>query len=102
MLKIKDSGAVITGGRGKIGMALARYWKAGGGRVVLADVVETDLEKAREELGPETVTVVCDVTRVFLSVRECLERMVNHGCRGLICLISSTSTADCDWGPGGS
>ena len=27
---------------------------------------------------------------VFLTVRECSERMINHGCRGLICLISST------------
>ena len=154
MLEIKDSVAVITGGSGGIGMALARYWKGQGGRVVLADVVETALEKAREELGPETVTVVGDVTReddcarladtaierfgkinlvapfagiildgllvstdretgkvnkkmslatfqkvidinltgVFLTVRECVERMVNHGCRGLVCLISSTGS----------
>jgi 3-oxoacyl-[acyl-carrier protein] reductase len=29
---------------------------------------------------------------VFLTVRECAERMVNHGCKGLICLISSTGS----------
>jgi 3-oxoacyl-[acyl-carrier protein] reductase len=29
---------------------------------------------------------------VFLTVRECSERMINHGCRGLICLISSTGS----------
>ncbi len=154
MLDIKDSVAVITGGGGGIGLALARYWTAGGGRVVLADVAEAALEKARAELGPETVTVVCDVTKeddcarladtaidrfgkinlvapfagiildgllvstdretgrvtkkmslgtfqkvidinltgVFLTVRECVERMINHACRGLICLISSTGS----------
>ncbi len=29
---------------------------------------------------------------VFLTVRECSERMINHGCRGLICLVSSTGS----------
>lgn len=29
---------------------------------------------------------------VFLTVRECSERMINHQCRGLICLISSTGS----------
>jgi 3-oxoacyl-[acyl-carrier protein] reductase len=31
-----------------------------------------------------------NLTGVFLTVRECAERMVNHRCRGLICLVSST------------
>jgi 3-oxoacyl-[acyl-carrier protein] reductase len=29
---------------------------------------------------------------VFLTVRECAEHMIKHGCRGLICLISSTGS----------
>jgi 3-oxoacyl-[acyl-carrier protein] reductase len=29
---------------------------------------------------------------VFLTVRECAERMINHHCKGLICLISSTGS----------
>lgn len=33
-----------------------------------------------------------NLTGVFLTVRECAERMINHGCRGLICLISSTGS----------
>lgn len=33
-----------------------------------------------------------NLTGVFLTVRECAERMVNHNCRGLICLISSTGS----------
>jgi 3-oxoacyl-[acyl-carrier protein] reductase len=154
MLEIKDAVAVITGGSGGIGMALAQYWAARQGKLVLADVAEDALAGAKEKLGGDVVTVVCDVTReedcaaladtaikafgqinlvapfagiimdglmvstdretgkvnrkmpletfqkvidinltgVFLTVRECTERMINHQCRGLICLISSTGS----------
>ena len=33
-----------------------------------------------------------NLTGVFLTVRECLERMINNNCKGLICLISSTGS----------
>jgi 3-oxoacyl-[acyl-carrier protein] reductase len=33
-----------------------------------------------------------NLTGVFLTVRECAERMINHHCRGLICLVSSTGS----------
>jgi 3-oxoacyl-[acyl-carrier protein] reductase len=33
-----------------------------------------------------------NLTGVFLTVRECAERMINHNCRGLICLVSSTGS----------
>lgn len=154
MLKIKDAVAVITGGTGGIGMALARYWLSKEGKVVLADVVKEALEKAGKELEGDVLTNVCDITKeedcarladlaierfgainliapfagiirdglflstdretgrvnkkmsladfsdvvdinlngVFLTVRECAERMINHRCRGLICLISSTGS----------
>lgn len=151
MLEIRDSVAVITGGAGGIGMALAKYWLSGGGKVVLADVVKEALEKAEAELEGDMATMTCDITKeedcgrladlaierfgkinlvapfagiikdglllstdretgkvnrkmsledfrnvvdinltgVFLTIRECAERMINHRCRGLICLISS-------------
>jgi 3-oxoacyl-[acyl-carrier protein] reductase len=157
MLEIKDSVAVITGGGGGIGLALAEYWVANGGKVVLGDVSADLLEGASQKiklLGGEAVTVAGNVTReedcakladaaiasygkinlvapfagiikdglmlatdrdtgkvkgkmslenfqkvidinltgVFLTVRECAERMINHHCRGLICLISSTGS----------
>lgn len=154
MLEITGSVAVITGGSGGIGMALAQYWLSQGGKVVLADVAEEALARAAIELGGEVATVVCDITKeddcakladtviekfgqinlvapfagiirdrmmvspdretgkvskkmslddfqkvidvnltgVFLTVRECAERMINHNCRGLICLISSASS----------
>lgn len=154
MLEIKDSVAVVTGGSGGIGMALAKYWVSNGGKVVLADVIEGALAKAEAELGDDAVSVLCDVTKeddcanladtaierfgkinmvapfagiimdglmistdketgkvkrkmpldafqkvidinltgVFLTVRECSERMINNDCRGLICLVSSVGS----------
>jgi 3-oxoacyl-[acyl-carrier protein] reductase len=154
MLEIMDSVAVITGGGSGIGLALASYWVARGGKVVLADVAEEPLKEAKERLGGNTAAVVCNVTQesecariadeaierfgkinlvapfagiikdglllstdretgkvnkkmsleqfqkvidinltgVFLTVRECAERMINHNCRGLICLVSSTGS----------
>jgi 3-oxoacyl-[acyl-carrier protein] reductase len=151
MLEIRDSVAVITGGAGGIGLALAKYWLSEGGKLVLADVAKDALEKAVAELGGAVATMICDTTKeedcgrladlaierfgkinlvapfagiirdglllltdretgrvnrkmslenfkdvvdinltgVFLTIRECAERMVNHYCRGLICLISS-------------
>lgn len=154
MLDIKDSVAVITGGSGGIGKALAQHWLEKGGKVVIADIAETALQKAKEELGGDTEIFVCDVTKeednaalaafaiekfgkinlvapfagiikdgmmvspdretgkvtrkmeladfqkvvdinltgVFLTVRECSEQMINHDCKGLICLVSSTGS----------
>lgn len=154
MLEIKDSVAVITGGASGIGLALAKYWLANGGKVVLGDIAEEALEKTAASLAGDVATAVVNVTReedcarlaetaiekfgkinlvapfagiikdglmispdketgkitrkmsladfqsvidinltgVFLTVRECAERMVNHDCHGLICLISSTGS----------
>jgi 3-oxoacyl-[acyl-carrier protein] reductase len=155
MLEIKNSVAVITGGSGGIGMALAKYWVGHDGKVVLADI-ETALEAASDQiqaLGREVAIFSCNVTNeedcgkladfavekfgrinlvapfagiikdglmvatdskgkvamkmsldqfqsvininltgVFLTVRECVERMINNRDKGLICLISSTGS----------
>ncbi|SDO37786.1 SDR family NAD(P)-dependent oxidoreductase [Desulforhopalus singaporensis] len=154
MLDIQGAVAVITGGSGGIGLALARHWIASGGKVVIADIDGDALGRAQEQLGDDAVTFVCDVTSeedngalaefaikqygrinlvapfagiikdgmmvsvdresgkvtskmpledfkkvidinltgVFLTVRECVEQMVNHECRGLVCLVSSTGS----------
>lgn len=157
MLEIKDSVAVITGGGGGIGFALAEHWVKKGGKVVLGDISEellAEAEKKIQKLGGEVATVLCNVTveddcsrladvaiekfgaihlvapfagiikdglflntdretgkvkkkmpyetfksvvdinlnGVFLTVRECAERMINNKCRGLICLVSSTGS----------
>lgn len=157
MLDIKDSVAVITGGAGGIGFAVAKHWVENGGKVVLGDVAQEPLDKARAELkamNGEVATIICDVTDeddcgkfadlaievfgqinlvapfagiikdglllrpsketgkvekkmplddfkkvvdinltgVFLTVRECVERMIDNDCRGLVCLVSSTGS----------
>ncbi len=154
MLDIKGSVAVITGGSGGIGIALARKWLELGGRAVIADIDEHALQTARRQLGEKVETLVCDVTSeddcvtlaafaiekmgqinlvapfagiikdamlvspdretgkvnrkmslgdfqevidinltgVFLTIRACAEQMINHGCKGLICLVSSSSS----------
>jgi len=157
MLEITNSVAVITGGGGGIGLALAKYWVGNGGKVLVADVSEpflTSAETQLKEMNGDFRAFVCDVTNeddcsrmadfaieqfgginlvapfagitadalmvsadkatgkvtrkmtlrqfqsvvdinltgVFLTVRECAERMINNNCAGLICLISSTGS----------
>jgi 3-oxoacyl-[acyl-carrier protein] reductase len=157
MLDIRDAVAVITGGAGGIGKALAQAWIDNGGRVVLGDVAPEPLQQTKEELsaaGGQVEIVVCDttdeadcarladtavkafggihlvapfagiirdammlatdrqtgrvkgkmsladftsvidinLTGVFLTVRECAERMIDNRCKGLICVISSTGS----------
>jgi len=50
--------------------------------------------KVTNKMSLEQFRKVIDInlTGVFLTVRECVERMINHNCKGLICLISSTSS----------
>lgn len=63
MLDINGAVAIITGGSGGIGMALARTWLASGGRAVIADIAEGALAAARQQLGEGVETFVCDVTK---------------------------------------
>jgi 3-oxoacyl-[acyl-carrier protein] reductase len=35
-----------------------------------------------------------NLTGIFLTVRECGERKINHKCKGLICLVSCTGSLD--------
>ncbi len=59
-------------------------------------VIDTDKDtgKVIGKMSLENFQIVMNInlTGVFLTVRECLEQMINHDCRGLICLISSTSS----------
>jgi 3-oxoacyl-[acyl-carrier protein] reductase len=50
--------------------------------------------KVTRKMSLEQFQKVVDVnlTGVFLTIRECTERMINHNCRGLICLVSSTGS----------
>ncbi len=48
--------------------------------------------KGKMTLKQFTSVVDVNLTGVFLTVRECGEQMINCGCRGLICLVSSTGS----------
>ena len=53
-----------------------------------------DTGKVVKKMPLENFKAVIDInlTGVFLTVRECAERMINHDCKGLICLVSSTGS----------
>lgn len=59
-------------------------------------LLKTDKEsgKVTGKMSLDTFQKVVDInlTGVFLTVRECAEQMINHECKGLICLISSTGS----------
>lgn len=50
--------------------------------------------KVARKMSLEQFQAVINVnlTGVFLTVRECAERMINNDCKGLICLVSSTGS----------
>lgn len=50
--------------------------------------------KIAKKMTLEQFQAVIDInlTGVFLTIRECAERMINNECKGLICLISSTGS----------
>ena len=53
---------------------------------------DTGKVKSKMSLDIFQSVVNINLTGVFLTVRECLERMVNNNCKGLICLVSSTGS----------
>ena len=64
--------ALITGGAGAVGVGIARRLVAAGAHVALADLTDTALQRAREQLGvgaDRLLTIVADVTDES-SVRE--------------------------------
>ena len=53
---------------------------------------ETGKVTRKMEIADFQIVIDINLTGVFLTVRECAERMINHGCKGLICLVSSTGS----------
>jgi 3-oxoacyl-[acyl-carrier protein] reductase len=60
--------------------------------LLLAPDRETGKVTKKMSLANFQAVLNINLTGVFLTVRECAERMINHGCRGLICLFSSTGS----------
>jgi 3-oxoacyl-[acyl-carrier protein] reductase len=64
MLEIKNQVAVITGGASGIGATIARTWVKEGGKVVIGDINEENLNKIKSELGENNCTTLkVDVTK---------------------------------------
>jgi NAD(P)-dependent dehydrogenase (short-subunit alcohol dehydrogenase family) len=84
----KERVAVITGGAGGIGMAMARAFVARGARVVLADLDADALGRAATELedaGAQVLGVRCDVTKAD-SVQQLADATFDHfGAAHIVC-----------------
>jgi 3-oxoacyl-[acyl-carrier protein] reductase len=61
--------------------------------LLLAPDRETGKVARKMSLGQFQSVLDINLTGVFLTVRECAERMINHRCRGLICLFSSIGSS---------
>ncbi len=53
---------------------------------------ETGKVKKKMPLDKFQKVIDINITGVFLTIRECMERMINNNCKGLVCLISSTGS----------
>jgi NAD(P)-dependent dehydrogenase (short-subunit alcohol dehydrogenase family) len=64
MKRLENKTALITGGAGGIGMSAAKRFIDEGARVMLIDLKEDDLRKAKEELASDNVFyIVADVSK---------------------------------------
>jgi NAD(P)-dependent dehydrogenase (short-subunit alcohol dehydrogenase family) len=67
---LQDKVCLITGGAGSIGRAVAKLFAEESARLVLSDLDESALAKARHEIGADRATTVAgDVTRAEDAVR---------------------------------
>ena len=69
--------AMVTGAAGAIGLATARAFRDKGAEIAILDLDGESLEKAKKELGPDTLAIVCDVTD-----RESVSEAFKKICRG--------------------
>ncbi|MCJ8501577.1 SDR family NAD(P)-dependent oxidoreductase [Desulfatitalea alkaliphila] len=53
---------------------------------------QTGKVKGKMSLADFQSVIDINLKGVFLTIRECTERMINHQCKGLICTISSTGS----------
>jgi NAD(P)-dependent dehydrogenase (short-subunit alcohol dehydrogenase family) len=98
--------AIVTGGAGGIGSAVARRLVADGARVALVDVAKQALAKLREELGENTCAIEADVAQeedCGEYVRQTVEQFGqvdlffnNAGIEGKIANIVDLDIADFD------
>jgi meso-butanediol dehydrogenase / (S,S)-butanediol dehydrogenase / diacetyl reductase len=80
-MRLKDKAAVITGGAGGIGMAIARKFIAEGANIVLADLNEQKLTAAVQAVATNNdqsvVPVTCNVS-VEADVQAAVKTAIDH------------------------
>lgn len=83
--------AMVTGAAGAIGFATAKAFRDKGAEVAILDLDPESLEKAKAELGPGTLAVVCDVTDRS-SVSDAF-RKICHKFGGVDIIVSNVGAA---------
>ena len=100
MKEFKDKAAVITGGAGGIGLGIARRCVREGMRVVIADIEESALRQAEEELKSMGGTVAAVLTDVAKADQvEALARYTveTYGAAHLLCNNAGVSADGAIW-----
>jgi NAD(P)-dependent dehydrogenase (short-subunit alcohol dehydrogenase family) len=96
MREFRNRVAVVTGGAGGIGKALARAFVGEGMKVVIADVEEAALRATAKELGGDVMGVVTDVSDPA-SVQALADRVFErHGACHILCNNAGVSVPNLD------
>lgn len=95
--RLAGSRAVITGGAGGIGSAIARHFLAAGARVALIDINEEGMHQLRTELGP-MICVKADITQS--GQVEAAAKAVADRWQGLDILVNSAGISGRPLGDG--
>ena len=93
MKQFKGKVAVVTGGASGIGRAMAERFAEEGMKIVIADVEQGALDKARSEMaadGADVTAVICDVSK-FEEVEKLAETTHETGLVRSTCPSCSTS-----------
>lgn len=77
MNRLAGKVAIVTGGGGGIGSAVARRLVAEGGRVAIADIFEESAKRVAEPLGDAAIAVAFDAADAD-SVKALVEQTVSH------------------------
>jgi NAD(P)-dependent dehydrogenase (short-subunit alcohol dehydrogenase family) len=78
-MRLAGKTALITGGNSGIGLATARLFVAEGARVAITGRDKARLEAAVEELGPNAVGIVADVTDVAATENAVAKAVAQFG-----------------------
>ena len=72
---LKGKTALITGGSSGIGLSTAKLFKEHGARLAITGTDAAKLERARADIGGDTVAIRADVG----EIRDNLDKLLNEG-----------------------